>query len=109
VFVLPQHERYVGFRTSHVYNLMLQILLTTRWVGVALFTIQVLGVGLRAVVLGDRVTIALLSFARLNGVTESSGFTTLANICALFFVIAVTRQAMLHGYEDDYSYLQGFS
>lgn len=90
VFVLPQHEREVGFLTSHAHNLVLQLLLTTGWTGVILFTLCVLGVGLRAVVTGDRVVLAMLAFVLLNGITEASGFTTLANICTLAFAIAVT-------------------
>ena len=90
IVVLPQHEREVGFLTSHAHNLILQLLLTTGWVGVILFAVSVVCVALRASIFGDRVVLALLSFVFLNGVTESSGFTTLANICSLAFAIAVT-------------------
>jgi O-antigen ligase len=90
ILVLPQHEREVGFLTSHAHNLVLQLLLTTGWVGVVLFGISVVCVALRASIFGDRVVLALLSFVFLNGVTESSGFTTLANICSLAFAMAVT-------------------
>jgi O-antigen ligase len=90
ILVLPQHEREVGFLTSHAHNLILQLLLTTGWVGVILFAVSVACVALRACVFSDRVVLALLSFVFLNGVTESSGFTTLANICSLAFAIAVT-------------------
>jgi O-antigen ligase len=90
VFVLPQHEREVGFLTSHAHNVVLQLLLTTGWVGVGLFLLSILSVGLRAIILGDRATLAILSFVLLNGITESSGFTTLANICSIAFAMAVT-------------------
>ena len=45
--------------------------------------------GIRAVVYRDRVIVVMLAFVVLNGVTESSGFMTLANICTLAFGIAV--------------------
>jgi hypothetical protein len=32
----------------------------------------------------------MLSVVVLNGITEASGFTTLANMCSLAFAIAVT-------------------
>lgn len=89
VFVLPEHERAVGFLTSHAHNLALQLLLTTGWVGLVLFSLSVLAVALRAGLSGNRAALALLSFVLLNGITESSGFTTLANICSLAFAIAV--------------------
>jgi hypothetical protein len=88
--VLPQHEREVGFLTSHAHNLLLQLLLTTGWVGVSLFSLSVVAVALRAAIRRDRDVLVLLCFVLFNGVTESSGFTTLANICSLAFAIAVT-------------------
>lgn len=103
VFVLPQHERQVGFLTSHAHNLILQLLLTTGWVGVTLFTLSVIGVGLRAALTGDRVVLAMLAFVLLNGITEASGFTTLANICTLAFAIAVTLPPLRYEANEDYS------
>lgn len=90
VFVLPEYQNSIGFVTSHAHNLALQLLLTTGWVGLVLFVLTIAGIGVRAVMYGDRVMFAMLAFVLLNGVTESSGFTTLANICTLAFAIAVT-------------------
>lgn len=109
IFVLPQHEREVGFLTSHAHNLLLQLLLTTGWIGVILFALAVVCVALRASIFGDRVVLALLSFVFLNGVTESSGFTTLANICSLAFAIAVTLPPARYENEDDPAYQRRFS
>lgn len=104
VFVLPQHERDIGFLTSHAHNLMLQLYLTTGWVGVMLFSMSVLTVGLRAIISGERVVLALLSFVLLNGVTESSGFTTVANICSFAFALAVTFPNSRVAYDYDPAY-----
>jgi O-antigen ligase len=104
VFVLPQHEREVGFLTSHAHNLGLQILLTTGWVGVVLFALSVLGIAAGAIAARDRAVLAFLSFVLLNGITESSGFTTLANVCTLAFAIAATLPLRGKVYEVDPAY-----
>lgn len=109
VFVLPQHANEVGFATSHAHNVMLQLLLTTGWIGVILFTLSIAGVALRAVVYGDRVAFGMMAFVLLNGITESSGFTTLANICSLAFGIAVSLPVPTRAHENDYSYQRRFS
>lgn len=100
IFVLPQYERQVGFLTSHAHNLMLQLLLTTGWIGVILFSLAVACVAIRAMIFGDRVVLALLSFVFLNGVTESSGFTTLANICTLAFATAFALPPLRYDNEN---------
>lgn len=111
VFVLPQYVNEIGFTTSHAHNLMLQLLLTSGWIGVILFTLAILGVTLRAIVYRDRVAFAMMVFVLLNGITESSGFTTLANICTLAFGIAVSLPMTPRSYEneDDYTYQRRFS
>jgi exopolysaccharide production protein ExoQ len=109
VFVLPQHEREIGFLTSHAHNLALQLFLTTGWVGVVLFALSTFAVALRAVSTGNRTVFALLSFVLLNGITESSGFTTLANICSLAFAIAATLPPAERIDEVHPSYQRGFS
>lgn len=109
VFVLPQHEREIGFLTSHAHNLALQLFLTTGWVGVVLFALSTFAVALRAVMTGDRTVLTLLSFVLLNGITESSGFTTLANVCSLAFAIAVTLPPAERIHEVHPSYQRGFS
>ena len=114
VFVLPQHASEVGFATSHAHNVMLQLLLTTGWIGVALFVLSMAGVTLRAIVYRDRIAFGMMAFVLLNGITESSGFTTLANICSLAFGIAVslpapTRPAPTRVYENHYSHQRRFS
>lgn len=109
VFILPQHASEVGFATSHAHNVMLQLLLTTGWIGVVLFTLTIAGVTLRAIVHGDRVAFGMMAFVLLNGITESSGFTTLANICSLAFGIAVALPAPMRAYENHYSYQRRFS
>ena len=109
VFVLPQHASEVGFATSHAHNVILQLLLTTGWIGVALFTLSIAGVTLRAIVYRDRVAFGMVAFVLLNGITESSGFTTLANICSLAFGIAVSLPAPTRAHEDHHSYQRRFS
>lgn len=109
VFVLPEYANSIGFATSHAHNLALQLLLTTGWTGFILFTLTVAGVGTRAILHGDRVMFSLLAFVLLNGVTESSGFTTLANICTLAFAIAVTLPSMGVQYADRPAYQRRFS
>jgi O-antigen ligase len=109
VFVLPQHINDVGFLTSHAHNLMLQLLLTTGWIGVMLFTLTVLAVVLRAIVHHDRIAFSMMAFVLLNGITESSGFTTLANSCSLAFAIAVTFPTGSKYDENDYPYQRRFS
>jgi hypothetical protein len=46
----------------------------------------------------------MIAFVLLNGFTESSGFTTLANICTLAFAIAVTYPSMEREYSYDLAY-----
>jgi O-antigen ligase len=106
---LPQHEREIGFLTSHAHNLALQLFLTTGWVGVVLFALSTFAVALRAVSTGNRTVFALLTFVLLNGITESSGFTTLANICSLAFAIAVTLPPTGKVHDVHPSYQRGFS
>jgi exopolysaccharide production protein ExoQ len=109
VFVLPEHQNSIGFTTSHAHNLALQLLLTTGWVGLILFLLSIAGIGIRAVRHNNRVMFALLAFVLLNGITESSGFTTLANICTLAFALAVTFPTMGEAYENSRSYQRRFS
>jgi exopolysaccharide production protein ExoQ len=109
VFVLPEYANSIGFATSHAHNLALQLLLTTGWTGFVLFMLTIAGVSARAVLHGDRVMFAMLAFVLLNGVTESSGFTTLANICTLAFAIAVTLPATGVEYANRPSYQRRFS
>lgn len=104
VFILPQHVNDIGFPTSHAHNLVLQLLLTTGWIGVALFTLSVIGVIVRASLHHDRTTFCMIAFVLLNGITESSGFTTLANICTLAFAIAVTFPSTEREYTYDLAY-----
>jgi O-antigen ligase len=104
VFILPQHTNDIGFPTSHAHNLILQLLFTTGWIGVALFTLSVVGVIVRASLHRDRTTFCMMAFVLLNGITESSGFTTLANICTLAFAIAVTFPSAQTEYDHDPAY-----
>jgi O-antigen ligase len=109
VFVLPEYQNAIGFSTSHAHNLALQLLLTTGWVGLILFLLTIIGVAARAVLHNNRVMFAMLAFVLLNGITESSGFTTLANICTLAFAIAVTFPTMGVAYENYRPYQRRFS
>jgi O-antigen ligase len=104
VFVLPEHTDAIGFSTSHAHNLFLQLLLTTGGVGLLLFLMTVLALGIRAVAYRNRVIVVMLAFVVLNGLTESSGFTTLANICTLAFAIAVTYDPRRSRDEDRAAY-----
>jgi len=89
IFVLPENEPVVGFYVPHAHNLFLQLLLTTGWIGVSLFTLAVLCVVLRAGFARDWTVLTLIAIVLLNGITEASGFTTLANICTMAFTIAM--------------------
>ncbi|MBY0530779.1 MAG: O-antigen ligase family protein [Xanthobacteraceae bacterium] len=109
VFVLPEYANAIGFATSHAHNLALQLLLTTGWTGFILFMLTIAGVSARAILHGNRVMFAMLAFVLLNGVTESSGFTTLANICTLAFAIAVTLPSMGVQYANHSAYQRRFS
>lgn len=104
VIILPQHEREVGFLTSHAHNLWLQLLLTTGWVGVILFSLSCVSIGLKAMITGNRIVIVMLAFVLLNGITESSGFTTLANSCTLAYAIAVTLPPLASSQEPQYEH-----
>ena len=104
VFVLPAHTEDVGFATSHAHNLFLQLFLTTGGIGLALFLFTMLALGLRAVAYRNRVIVVMLAFVVLNGITESSGFTTLANICTLAFAIAATFDSRRSSDENRPSY-----
>jgi O-antigen ligase len=104
VFVLPEHTDAIGFATSHAHNLFLQLLLTTGGVGLLLFLATMLALGIRAVTYRNRVIVVMLAFVVLNGLTESSGFTTLANICTLAFAIAVTYDPRRSRDEDRAAY-----
>jgi O-antigen ligase len=107
VFVLPQHASAVGFTTSHAHNLILQLLLTTGIIGVILFLVSVIVVIARAAAQRDRTVFAMMLFVIFNGVTESSGFTTLANICTFAFAIAVTMPPLQKhrvDHENDLAY-----
>jgi O-antigen ligase len=104
VFILPQHVNDIGFPTSHAHNLILQLLFTTGWIGVTLFVLTIIGLIIRASINQDRTTFCMIAFVLLNGVTESSGFTTLANICTLAFAIAVTIPPPQREYTHDLAY-----
>jgi O-antigen ligase len=104
IVVLPEHEREVGFLTTHAHNLALQLLLTTGWVGLGLFSLTILTTGLRLAFFADRTGLVMLAFVILNGLTESSAFCTLANICTVAFAIAVTLPPEKPYYEDDHPY-----
>jgi O-antigen ligase len=109
VFILPEHANQVGFATSHAHNLILQLLLTTGWIGTVLFILTVAGVILRAVVYRNRLMFGMIAFVLLNGLTESSGFTTLANVCSFAFAIALTVTTDQTDHEDDPAYQRRFS
>ena len=112
VFVLPQHASEVGFATSHAHNVFLQLLLTTGIIGVALFVVAYITVLIRAAVQRDRIVFAMLLFVLFNGITESSGFTTLANICTFAFAIAVTIPPLIKNrkiHENHPAYQRGLS
>jgi exopolysaccharide production protein ExoQ len=104
VFILPQHVNEVGFPTSHAHNLFLQLLFTTGWIGLILFVLAIIGVIVRAALHRDATTFCMTAFVLLNGITESSGFTTLANMCTLAFAIAVTYPSMQREYSHDLAY-----
>jgi O-antigen ligase len=104
ILVLPQHEREVGFATSHAHNLALQLLLTTGWVGLGLFCLLMVTTVLRLSVASDRTAWVMLAYVILNGLTESSAFSTLSNICTVAFAIAVTLPPERPDYENDPPY-----
>ncbi|MES1155321.1 MAG: O-antigen ligase family protein [Pseudorhodoplanes sp.] len=112
VFVLPRHVSQVGFITSHAHNMILQLLFTTGIIGVVLFLLSMTSVIVRSAIDRDRTRFAMLLFVIFNGITESSGFTTLANICSFAFAIAVTLPPLERNrieYENDLAYQRGFS
>jgi exopolysaccharide production protein ExoQ len=105
IFLLPENENIVGFSVGHAHNLFLQLLLTTGWIGVILFAAAFFSIGLRAAYSRDWVVVALLAVVVLNGITEASGFTTLANICSLAFCMAITLPPQrFESHEDDPAY-----
>jgi hypothetical protein len=59
---------------------------------------------LRLAYSGDRTGIVMLAYVILNGITESSAFSTLANICTVAFAIAVTLPPERFVYENDHPY-----
>lgn len=104
IVYLPQKEREVGFLTTHAHNLALQLLLTTGWVGLSLFCLTLVTVGLRLAYFGDRTGLVMFAFVLINGLTEASAFSTFANICTVAFAIAVTLPPEQQCYENDTSY-----
>jgi hypothetical protein len=48
----------------------------------------------------------MLAVVVLNGITEASGFTTLANICSLAFTIAITLPPQRSDSHEDHSAYQ---
>jgi hypothetical protein len=59
--------------------------------------------GLRLAYSGDRTGLVMLAYVLLNGITEASAFSTLANICTVAFFIAVTLPPEPRNYENDHS------
>jgi O-antigen ligase len=104
IVVLPEHQREVGFSTSQSHNLALQLLLTTGWVGLGLFSLSIFGTVLRLAYTGDRTASVMLAYVILNGLTESSAFSTVANICTVAFAIAITLPQEQPYYENGYSH-----
>ena len=104
IVFLPQQEREVGFLTTHAHNLALQLLLTTGWVGLGLFCLTLLTVGLRLAYSADRTGLIMFAFVLLNGITEASAFSTFANICTVAFAIAVTLPPEQRYYENNHSH-----
>lgn len=109
ITVLPEHAREVGFSAPHAHNVFLQLLLTTGWVGLSLFVLSLFTLSLRLLYNADRTALVMLAYVILNGLTESSAFSTLANICTVAFAIAVTLPSERSPYENDYSHQRGFS
>jgi exopolysaccharide production protein ExoQ len=104
IVFLPQQERAVGFLTTHAHNLVLQLLLTSGWIGLGLFCLSLLTVGVRLAYFADRTGLVMFSFVLLNGLTEASAFSTFANICTLAFAIAVTLPPEQRNHENHRSY-----
>jgi O-antigen ligase len=101
IFVLPEYEPVVGFLVPHAHNVFLQLLLTTGWTGTILFTLSVIFKGAVAYFYRDRTVLTLLAILILNGITEGSGFTTLANICTLAFTFSLALPLESRDADDD--------
>jgi O-antigen ligase len=88
VFLLPQYEHYMGHAAPHAHNIVLQLWITTGFVGVGLFLLAASTRFILALARGERTIVALLLFVILNGLTESSAFGGIANITSIALILA---------------------
>lgn len=91
VFIIPTYAKSIGHTALHSHNIMLQLWFSVGMIGVLLFVAALAAQLHRAVRIGDGLTVAFIAFTMLNGITESSAFTGLANITTLSLVLAIGR------------------
>jgi O-antigen ligase len=98
VFIMPQYARFMGHAAPHAHNMLLQLWLTTGFVGLAGFLVAVASRFAIAVRESERFTIILLLFVVLNGLSESSAFGGVANITTVALCFAAT--SFMRGRQD---------
>ena len=89
LFILPEYAGDIRHIAPHAHNMILQILITSGFVGLAIFAVAF---GIRmfdAYRARNRTVLTLMAFVFLNGLTEASAFAGVANSATLAMLIAI--------------------
>jgi len=89
LFILPEHSGDIRHTAPHAHNMVLQILVTTGFVGLAAFMLALLIRLHDAWRAQNRTVLTMMAFVCLNGLTEASAFAGIANSATLALLIAI--------------------
>ncbi|MEM9277344.1 MAG: O-antigen ligase family protein [Pseudomonadota bacterium] len=89
LFILPEYSGDIRHTAPHAHNMILQILVTTGFVGLALFALALFIRLFDAWRARNRTVLAMMAFVLLNGLTEASAFAGVANSATLALMIAI--------------------
>lgn len=89
LFILPEYSGDIRHTAPHAHNMLLQILVTTGFIGFGLFAIAFLIRLHDALCARNRTVLTMMAFVSLNGLTEASAFAGVANSATLALLISI--------------------